>query len=114
LGRKTLAPPSEAHLFGSSGFQADGIGGHFQQFRHTLLHGLAIGLKAWGFRQQREIRVTHDVSTRAHQPEAVRNELVTGSAAPLRVRVGKMLADIAKRHGTEQGIAQGVQENVAI
>ena len=44
----------------------------------------------------------------------MRDELMAGSAAPMRIRVWKMLTDIAERHGTKQGVAQGMQENVAV
>jgi hypothetical protein len=114
LGRKTLPTPSEAHLFGSGGLQANRVHWYFQQFRDALLHRLAVRLQTWGFCQQGEVRIAHHVAARAHQPKTVRDELVTGSAPPLWIRVRKMLANIAKGHSAKQGVAQGVQENVAV
>ena len=39
---------------------------------------------------------------------------MAGSTAPLWIRVRKMLADIAQRHGTEQGIAKRVEQHVTV
>ena len=106
--------PGETQLFGGGGLDVDLIQRDLQILGNALTHVLDMRghLRRLGY--DGGIDIADAVALGLDQAKHMTQQHTAIGALERRVIVGEMLADIAEGHRTEQRIAQGMQQHIAV
>ncbi len=109
-----FAPADFADAFPSLGFQVDAFGGNRECPGQRLAHGTKVAAKLGLLGHDHAVNVTDFEAELIHQIAGMFEEAEARSIFPVRVVVGKMLADVAEPGGAEQGITNRVRHRIAV
>src|SRR5579884_134413 len=112
LGRFAFA--HRAHPLGGFEFHGDSIHGQFQGSRQGLADRSAVILQLGALQDYGGIDVGDVESLLADELGGVGQKPHAIGALPLRIGIGKMHSDIAQGGGAQQGVGDGVRENIGV
>ncbi len=109
-----FAPTDFADAFAGLGFQVDAFGRNRECPGERLAHGTKVAAKLGLLGHDHAVNVADLEAEFVHQIAGMFEESEARSIFPVRVVVGKMLADVAEPGGAEQGITNRVRHRIAV
>ena len=113
-GLDALLATHVAQALGGRGLDAHALDVHAHRARHVLAHGLAVGRELGGLAVDGAVAVDQLEATLAHERGDVAEQGDGVGALVGGVGVGEELADVARAHGAEDGVHEGVHEHVGV
>ena len=114
VGGDAFAAPDEAHALGGGGFDGDVGRGDAHDVGHRALHVGDVGVELGLFGHDGGVDVAQFVARIAEETHGAGEEDLAVDAGILAGGVGEVIADVAQSGGTEQGVADGVDEYVGV
>ena len=101
-------------MLGGGRFEVDAGFAERERARDAAADLFAPGRDPRRLREQCEVGIEHPLAAAREQLQGVADELAAIGAAPLRIAVREVLADVAQARGPEQRIHQCVQQHIAV
>ena len=114
FGGEPFFAPDGAKPFSGLGFDADAIFGQIQQFRNASSHGKLVGAELRALSEDDAVEIDHLKASFLDAVERGQQHAGGITAGVGRIGVGKQLANVAQRGGSQKRICDGVQEHIRI
>lgn len=114
IGGYALLTAGETEMLGGGGLDAHGIGVDSHQRGQDLLHGRYVGVEPWALGTDRTVDVAHAPSIGGDDCNRLPKEYLAVDPLKFCACVGEVIADVAHIGGTEEGIANCMDEYVGI
>src|SRR5690554_4275947 len=114
VGRNSFSLAHKAQLFGGGGLDGKLVRTYIHKATKHLLHLWNVGVDFGLLETDGGVQITHFITLAAQQRQGFLQEYFAVDALELRIGVGKMKANVPKVGGAQQGVAQGVNEYVAV
>ena len=114
VGGDALHAACEAEALGGGGFDGDVALPDAHEGREGALHSGYVGVELWALGADGGVDVAYLPPRVAQEADGAAEEQLAVDACELLGGVGEVVADVAQRGGAEQGVADGVDEDVGV